>query len=140
MICCYQVTKIYSSRYGFAIASSAWGPCNFGPFTDLAISVFKEMSMNIVEGSAGQSCAVRQPMKPSRPRARTALPTSTRALPFSGATKPLTVRLGWPPLCPESRPTKPLLCPKCPRRVGGHTLKRSMVGLCATCGLLLGWH
>ena len=24
------------------------GPCNFGPFTDLAISVFGEMSMNIV--------------------------------------------------------------------------------------------
>ena len=47
MICCYQVTKIYSSRYGLAIASSAWGPCNFGPFTDLAISVFREMSMNI---------------------------------------------------------------------------------------------
>ena len=48
VICCYQVTKIYSSRYGFAIASSARGPCNFGPFTDLAISVFREMSMNIV--------------------------------------------------------------------------------------------
>ena len=46
--CCYQVTEIYSSRYGFAIASSAWGPCNFGPFTDLAISVFREMSINTV--------------------------------------------------------------------------------------------
>ena len=45
MICCYQVTKICGSRYGFAIASSAWGPCNFGPFTDLAISVFREMSI-----------------------------------------------------------------------------------------------
>ena len=48
VICFYQVTKIYSSRYGFAIASSAWGPCNFGPFTDLAISVFGKMSMNIM--------------------------------------------------------------------------------------------
>ena len=48
MICCYQVTEVVSSRYGFAIASSAWGPCNIGPFTDLAISVFKEMSVNIV--------------------------------------------------------------------------------------------
>ena len=48
MICCYQVTKICSSRYGFAIASSAWCPCNFGPFTDLAISVFREMSINTV--------------------------------------------------------------------------------------------
>ena len=42
VICCNQITKIHSSRYGFAIASSAWGPCNFGPFTDLAISVFRK--------------------------------------------------------------------------------------------------
>ena len=48
MICCYQVTKIVSSRYGSAIASSARGPCNFGPFTDLAISVFREISRNTV--------------------------------------------------------------------------------------------
>ena len=48
MICCYQVTKFYSTKYGSAIASSAWGPCNFGPFTDLAISVFREVSMNTV--------------------------------------------------------------------------------------------
>ena len=48
VICCYQVTKFVSTRYGFAIASSAWGPCNFGPFTDLAISVFREMSINTV--------------------------------------------------------------------------------------------
>ena len=48
VICCYQVTKICSSRYGFAIASSSWGPCNFGPFTDLAISVFMEMRINTV--------------------------------------------------------------------------------------------
>ena len=48
MICCNQVTKIHSTRYGFAIASSARGPCNFGPFTDLAISVFREMSINTV--------------------------------------------------------------------------------------------
>ena len=48
VICCYQVTKICGSRYGFAIASSARGPCNFGPFTNFAISVFREMSMNTV--------------------------------------------------------------------------------------------
>ena len=48
MICCYQVTKFFSTRYGSAIASSAWGPCNFGPFTDFAISVFREMSINTV--------------------------------------------------------------------------------------------
>ena len=48
VICCYQVTKIYSSKYGFAIASSARGPCNFGPLTDLAISVLREMSINTV--------------------------------------------------------------------------------------------
>ena len=46
VICCYQITKIFSTRYGFAIASSAWGPCNFGPSTDLAISVFREMSFS----------------------------------------------------------------------------------------------
>ena len=43
-----QVTIICGSRCGFAIASSAWGPCSVGPFTDLAISVFGEMSMNIM--------------------------------------------------------------------------------------------
>ena len=48
MICCYQVTKICSSRYGLAIASSARDPCNFSPLTDFAIWVFREMSMNIV--------------------------------------------------------------------------------------------
>ena len=48
VICCDEVTNICGSRYGFAIASSAWSPCNFGPFTDLAISVFREMSINTV--------------------------------------------------------------------------------------------
>ena len=48
VICCYQVTKICGSRYGSAIASSARRPCNFGPLTDFAISVFKEMSINTV--------------------------------------------------------------------------------------------
>ena len=48
VICCYQVTKFFSTEYGSAIASSAWGPCNFGPFTDLAILVLREMSINIV--------------------------------------------------------------------------------------------
>ena len=47
VVCCYQVTKIFSTRYGSAIASSA-GDCNFGPFTDLAISVVMEMSINTV--------------------------------------------------------------------------------------------
>ena len=41
VICCYQVTKIFCTRYGSAIASSARCPCNFGPLTDLAISVFR---------------------------------------------------------------------------------------------------
>ena len=48
MVCCYQVTKNDSWRYGFAIASSARSPCNFGPLTDFAISVFREMSVNIM--------------------------------------------------------------------------------------------
>ena len=44
MIRCHQVTKIFCTRYGSAIASSARGPCNFGPLTDPTISVFMEMS------------------------------------------------------------------------------------------------
>ena len=46
MICCYQITKFSNSKNGSAIASSVRDPCNFGPFTDLAISVFREMSIN----------------------------------------------------------------------------------------------
>ena len=48
MVCCYQVTKICGSRYGFANASSTRNTCNFVPFTDLAISIFRKMNMNIV--------------------------------------------------------------------------------------------
>ena len=48
MVCCNQVTEVVSTRYGFAFASSARSPCNFGPLADLAISVFGKMSMNIV--------------------------------------------------------------------------------------------
>ena len=49
VICCYQVTKNFCTRYGSANASCARGPCNFGPLTeDLAISVFKEVSINTV--------------------------------------------------------------------------------------------
>ena len=44
VICCYQVTKIFSTRYGSTIASPTRGPCNFGPLADLAISVFREVS------------------------------------------------------------------------------------------------
>ena len=48
VICCKQVTKKFCTRYGSATASSARGPCNFGPLTDLAISVLREMSINTV--------------------------------------------------------------------------------------------
>ena len=48
VICCNQVKKMFSTRYGSAIASSARGHCNFCPLTDLAISVFREMSINTV--------------------------------------------------------------------------------------------
>ena len=48
VICCYQVTKNFCTRYGSANASSARGSCNFGPLTDLAISVFREVSINTV--------------------------------------------------------------------------------------------
>ena len=47
VICC-KITKIFCTRYGSANASSARGSCNFGPFTDLAISVFREVSINTV--------------------------------------------------------------------------------------------
>ena len=49
VICCCQITKKKNcTKTGSAIASSARGPRNFGPLTDLAISVFREMSMNIM--------------------------------------------------------------------------------------------
>ena len=64
VICCYQITKLFSTKYGSAIASSAWGPCNFGPLADLAISVFKEMSFHTVftqiHRHAGLACVFRE--------------------------------------------------------------------------------
>ena len=48
MICCYQVTKIFCTRYGSANTSSARGPRDLGPLADLAISVFREVSINTV--------------------------------------------------------------------------------------------
>ena len=46
VICCYQITKIFCTKYDSTNTSSARGPCDFGPLTDLAISVFREMSFN----------------------------------------------------------------------------------------------
>ena len=48
VICCNQITKNFCTRYGSANASSARAPCNFGPLADLAISVFREVSLNTV--------------------------------------------------------------------------------------------
>ena len=48
VICCCQVTKIFCTKYGFASASSPQGPCDFAPFTDLAISVSREVSKNVM--------------------------------------------------------------------------------------------
>ena len=48
VVWCYQVTKIFCTRYGSTNASSARGPCNFGPLAELAISVFREVSINTV--------------------------------------------------------------------------------------------
>ena len=48
VISCYQVTKIFCTMYGSAIASSARCTCNFGPLADLAMSVFREVSINTV--------------------------------------------------------------------------------------------
>ena len=43
MVCCYQVTEVVSSRYGFAGALPARSPRNLGSFADLAVSVFGEV-------------------------------------------------------------------------------------------------
>ena len=49
VICCYHATKNFHARgTAPANASSARGPRNFGPLTDLAISVFREASINTV--------------------------------------------------------------------------------------------
>ena len=48
VICFNQITKIFRTRYGSANASSARCPCDFRPLTDLAISVFGEVSINTV--------------------------------------------------------------------------------------------
>ena len=48
MICCNQITRIFCTRYGSANASSALGPYDVGPLADLAISVFREVSINTV--------------------------------------------------------------------------------------------
>ena len=50
VISCYQVTNFFSTRYGFAIASSAWGPCNFGPFTFRNLRIY-ELPRSIVVSS-----------------------------------------------------------------------------------------
>ena len=37
---------MFSMKYGSTIAAPARGPCNFGPFADLAISVCREVSIH----------------------------------------------------------------------------------------------
>ena len=48
MICCIKSIIIFCTRHGSANASSARSPCNVGPLTDLAFSVFREVSINTV--------------------------------------------------------------------------------------------
>ena len=48
VIGCNQITKNFCMRYHSANTSSARGPCDFGVLADLAISVFREMSINTV--------------------------------------------------------------------------------------------
>ena len=48
VICYNQITQIFRTRYDSANTSSARGPCDFGPLADLAISVFREVSINTV--------------------------------------------------------------------------------------------
>ena len=40
VIGCNRITNIFCTRYGFAIACSARGSCNFGPLADVAIFGF----------------------------------------------------------------------------------------------------
>ena len=47
VICCWQITKFFSTKYGSAIASSARGSCNFCPGTNLEMSVFGKMSVTL---------------------------------------------------------------------------------------------
>ena len=51
VIDCDQITKIFCTKYGSAIASSARAPCDFGPLADLAISFFREVSTNTVKST-----------------------------------------------------------------------------------------
>ena len=48
VICCFQDTKIFYTRYDFTGTFSARCPYDFGPLADLAISVFREVSNNTV--------------------------------------------------------------------------------------------
>ena len=43
VICCYPVTKLFCSKYLITCAFSARSPYDFGPLTDFAISVFREV-------------------------------------------------------------------------------------------------
>ena len=49
MVCCYLKSPKFTAR-GTAspLRLLHGGPCNLGPFTDLAISVFGKMSIHIV--------------------------------------------------------------------------------------------
>ena len=51
VIGCNQITKIFCTKFDSANESSARGPCDFGPLADLAISVFREVSLNTVFSS-----------------------------------------------------------------------------------------
>ena len=48
VICCNQITKIFCSKTGSASAFSARSQCFFGPHADVAVSVLREVSINIV--------------------------------------------------------------------------------------------
>ena len=46
--CCYQVTKVFCSKYCIASALPARSPCNLGSLADFPISVFWEVSIHTV--------------------------------------------------------------------------------------------
>ena len=48
VICCHQITKMFHFWHDCTSAFSARSPCNFGPQTDVAISVLRLVSNNAV--------------------------------------------------------------------------------------------
>ena len=55
-ICCYEVTKLFSSSYLVSGALSAKSPCHVGPFAYFAISVLRKVRENAVLSRYQAAC------------------------------------------------------------------------------------